>query len=316
MRQILFLIISGLLATALWAQTIPPPAALTTAFHLNDRILFQGDSITDGGRGRNADLNHILGHCYAYIIAAKYGAMLPERHLTFLNRGISGNKVSDLTQRWKADTLDLKPDILSILIGINDLNGNVSAEVYEQQYDKLLADTVKALPNARLVLCEPFGLPVGHFKDNWPKHRADLQERQQIVAKLGVKYHAVVVHMQKVFDDACNRAPADYWIWDGVHPTYSGHQLMADEWVRMVMQFKFPAAAVLPAGPHPATNANQDGPGLYRVSAGPGGKYTTTVRAKSREDATDKAMTTVVQQAMDHDENAEIKELKVERIGP
>jgi lysophospholipase L1-like esterase len=204
------------------------------ALHPNDRILFQGDSITDGNRGRTEDPNHVLGHGYVFIIAATYGAALPERHLTFINRGVSGNKVSDLAARWDKETLAIKPDLLSILIGINDLTHDVPAEQYAQSYDALLDQTVKALPNVRLVLCEPFGLPVGKRKENWEKYHADLQERQAIVAKLAEKYHAPVVHFQKVFDDACQRAPAAYWIWDGVHPTYSGHQLMADEWAKVV----------------------------------------------------------------------------------
>jgi len=90
------------------------------AFSENARILFQGDSITDGNRGRSADPNHILGHGYCFIIAAQYGAQFPEKKLTFMNRGISGNTVSNLQARWQKDTLDLKPDVLSILIGVND----------------------------------------------------------------------------------------------------------------------------------------------------------------------------------------------------
>jgi lysophospholipase L1-like esterase len=206
-------------------------------FHDGMRILFQGDSITDGNRGRNADLNHILGHGYQAIIASRFGADLPERHLTFMNRGISGNTVPALAVRWQRDTIDLKPDILSILIGVNDLGRKVPAEEYEQQYDQLLADTVKALPNVRLVLCEPFGLPVGGKKEIWETYRVDLAARQAIVAKLAGKYHAPVVRFQRMFDDAAKRAPADYWIWDGVHPTYAGHQLMADEWVRTVRAY-------------------------------------------------------------------------------
>jgi len=97
---------------------------------------------------------------------------------------------------------------VSILIGVNDLNFGVSAEQYEQQYDQLLADTVKTLPNVKLVLCEPFGLPVGAKKAIWEKYRADLAVRQAIVAKLGEKHHAPVVHFQKMFDDAVQRAPA------------------------------------------------------------------------------------------------------------
>lgn len=204
-------------------------------FRESARVLFQGDSITDGNRGRTADPNHILGHGYAFIIAAKYGAAFPERNLTFLNRGVSGNTVENLAARWQADTLDLKPDILSILIGINDLGRGVSAEDFEQRYDRLLADTVKALPDVRLVLGEPFGLPGGKLTgDAWEARRAELVKRQAIVSRLALKYHAVLIHYQKVFDDAAQRAPAQYWIWDSVHPTYSGHQLMADEWIRTV----------------------------------------------------------------------------------
>jgi lysophospholipase L1-like esterase len=205
-------------------------------FHKDARILFQGDSITDGNRGRNQDPNHILGHGYAFIIAAKYGSQYPERNLTFINRGVSGNTVADLAKRWDKDTLALKPDILSILIGINDLGRGVPADQYEEGYDRLLGETAKALPKLQLVLCEPFALPVGKYKDNWDKHREELAKRQANVEKLAAKYHAPVVHFQKVFDEACRKAPAEYWIWDGVHPTYSGHQLMADEWVRVVGQ--------------------------------------------------------------------------------
>jgi len=227
--------LAGCVAPAAIKPATPDPMP---AFFDGAKILFQGDSITDGNRIRGrVDPNHVLGHGYQANIAARFGADLPERHLTFINRGISGNKVSDLARRWSADTLDLKPDLLSILIGVNDLNSGVTAEQYEQQYDQLLARTVEALPNVRLVLAEPFGLPVGPKKANWEKYRADLAVRRAIVAKLAQKYHAALVRYQAVFDAALARAPADYWIWDGIHPTFSGHQLMADEWVRTVRAF-------------------------------------------------------------------------------
>lgn len=239
-----------LLAFAVSGCTTAPVARETMpAFSPGARILFQGDSITDGNRGRNADPNHILGHGYQALIASRFGADFPERKLVFLNRGISGNRVSNLARRWQADTIELKPDLLSILIGVNDLAGNVSAAQFEEQYDQLLAETRQALPNTRLVLCEPFGLPVGAKKANWEKYRADLAERIAIVVKLGEKYHAPVVHFQKLFDDAAVRAPADYWIWDGIHPTYAGHQLMADEWVRVVGAMSAPVPAAAQAGP-------------------------------------------------------------------
>jgi lysophospholipase L1-like esterase len=228
----LVLLQTGCYTTPSRSQTDPMPV-----FCEGMRILFQGDSITDGNRGRNTDPNHILGHGYQALISSRFGADFPERRLTFLNRGISGNTVSALTKRWQTDTLDLKPEILSILIGVNDLNSGVSAEQYEQEYDQLLADTVKALPNVKLVLGEPFGLPVGLKKNGWEAYRAQVAVRDEIVNKLGGKYHAPVVHFQKMFESATNRAPAEYWIWDGIHPTYAGHQLMADEWVRTVRAY-------------------------------------------------------------------------------
>jgi lysophospholipase L1-like esterase len=204
-------------------------------FKNNARVLFQGDSITDGNRGRNEDPNHILGHGYCFIIAAQYGALFPERKLTFLNRGISGNKVTDLAARWQKDTLDLKPDVLSILIGIND-SGHIPLEEYEQVYDKLLVDTKAANPGIHLILGEPFYLPKDGHKEADERDQ-DVKKRQAIVAKLAEKHHAALVKFQKVFDDACKRAPAQYWVWDTVHPTYSGHQLMADEWIKTASQF-------------------------------------------------------------------------------
>lgn len=221
-------------ASALLAQTDVP------LFKLESRILFQGDSITDGGRGRNGDPNHVLGHSYAFLIAARYGASYPERHLVFFNRGVSGNKVPQLAERWDKDTLELKPTVVSILIGVNDIwhplndGKEVSAEAFEAGYDKLLADTVAALPNVKLVLGEPFILPGKATSPKWDVWQDHLKKFQAVVEKLGKKYKSPVVHYQKMFDNAIKQAPAEYWIWDGVHPTYAGNQLMADEWVRTI----------------------------------------------------------------------------------
>lgn len=214
----------------------PPKVEPVAIFTNNTRILFQGDSITDGNRGRNTDPNHFLGHSYVFIIAAKYGAAYAQKNLQFLNRGISGNTVSDLEKRWQADTLDLKPDILSVLIGVNDNSKNLPLEEFEQKYDQLLTDAETANPKIRFVLCEPFTLPVGAKKKNWDNWFAGIKQRQQIVARLAEKHHAALAHFQTVFDEASQTSAPEYWIWDGVHPTYSGHQLMADEWVRAVRE--------------------------------------------------------------------------------
>ena len=204
-------------------------------------ILFQGDSITDGNRGRTEDPNHIMGHGYAFSIASRVGADYPEKKYHFYNRGISGNKVNDLAGRWQTDTLDLKPDVLSILVGINETVSLVlqrepviSVEKYEEIYNELLEQTLAKFPQILFVLCEPFILKVGRIQERWDAYRSDVIQRQAVVRKLAGKYNTVFVGFQEVFNKACEKTPADYWIWDGVHPTVAGHELMAREWIKEV----------------------------------------------------------------------------------
>jgi lysophospholipase L1-like esterase len=204
-------------------------------------FLFQGDSITDGNRGRNADPNHAMGHGYAFSIASRLGADFPGKKLIFYNRGISGNKVTELEARWQTDTLDLKPNLLSILVGVNDTASVVfsrppivSVAKFEEVY-KLLLDRTKAqYPEVIIVLCNPFILPVGKVKDNWDIYQPEMEGRQHVVRKLADQYGAIFVDFQDVMNTACKRAPADYWMWDGVHPTVAGHELLAREWMRQV----------------------------------------------------------------------------------
>ncbi len=207
-------------------RAVEPSAAFTPGA----RILFQGDSITDGNRGRSADPNHILGHGYVFIIAARHGAAFPDAKLDFMNRGVSGNTVLDLEKRWQKDELDLKPDVLSILIGVNDNGKGVPLDQYEQVYEKFIAEARAANPKLKLVLGEPFVKSTGKVNDG-------IRKRQEVVARLAKKHSAALVRYQRVFDEAAKRAPADYWVWDSVHPTYRGHQLMADEWERVVREF-------------------------------------------------------------------------------
>ena len=227
---------------ALLGQVTKVGAVGVPWFKENARILFQGDSITDGERNRDDCPDLLLGQGYQFIIAARFSAQYPERKVTFINRAVSGNNVKTMAARWQADALDLKPDVLSILIGINDsgIGGGdqrkVPLDQYRQIYDQLLADARAANPNIRLVLGEPFYVPKGGHKDG-DEREQDVRKRQAIVAKLAEKHHAALVKYQQVFDDACRRAPAQFWAADGVHPTYSGHQLMADAWVRTVVQF-------------------------------------------------------------------------------
>lgn len=204
-------------------------------------ILFQGDSITDGkrlqGKENEWDLNHQMGHGYAYIINARLGADYPEKNFKFINRGISGNRVADLYGRWKEDTLNLKPDVLSILVGINDCGSTIYDQAgsdparFEKIYQLLLDEMREVNPDVKLVLMEPFVLPVGERKTNFEKWNGLICPLQERVRKLAGKNQAVFVPLQEKFNELCSVREPEYWVWDGVHPTVSGHQILADQWL-------------------------------------------------------------------------------------
>ena len=201
-------------------------------------FLFQGDSITDGNRGRNADPNHIMGHGYAFAVASRIGADFAPAKFAFFNRGVSGNRIPDLQKRWQTDTLDIKPDVLSILVGINDTGASVNkaadaatVEEFEKGYRKLLQDCKFANPNILFILGLPFVCQVGPVRNNWEAWRDGVRQRAEVVRKLAAEFDAVLVDYQAVFDKAARQAPAEYWIWDGIHPTVPGHELMAREWI-------------------------------------------------------------------------------------
>lgn len=203
-------------------------------------FLFQGDSITDGARGRDGDPNHIMGHGFAFSIASRAGAAFPERKLTFYNRGVSGNTVQDLESRWQDDTLSLRPDVLSVLVGINDTekavrtkNAEATAQ-FEAGYRHLLESTKAQLPHCLLVLCEPFLAPVGRVKEGWPAWQEQVKRLQAVSQRLAGEFGAVWVPLQTNFDNAALRAPADYWVWDGIHPTVAGHELIVQQWLKIV----------------------------------------------------------------------------------
>jgi lysophospholipase L1-like esterase len=203
-------------------------------------FLFQGDSITDGNRTRDNDWNHIMGHGYAYLIACRLWYDYIDQDLMFINRGISGNRVRDLDTRWQQDTLDLKPDVLSILIGVNDVMAVVRdwepdpVEKFEELYSNMLVKTISSLPDIQILLCEPFILPLGWVNEKTEIWQSEVLKRQQIVRKLAEKYNTIFVELQEPFIKACEKAPASYWIWDGVHPMPAGHELIARLWIKEV----------------------------------------------------------------------------------
>jgi lysophospholipase L1-like esterase len=234
--------LAGLSATLPSPVRLLPSAEASTSSIKQDHLLFlfQGDSITDGNRGRNNDPNHIMGHGYAFSIASRVGARFPAKALTFYNRGISGNTIPDLIARWQKDTLELKPDVVSILIGVNDSDVAIrqkdtdATRKYEEGYRVLINQTKRQLLDSLLVLCEPFIAPVGRVKENWSNWQNEMQKKQEVVQRLSIEYRTLFVPLQKVFDDAAKQASADYWIWDGIHPTVAGHELIVQAWLKQV----------------------------------------------------------------------------------
>ena len=210
-------------------------------FEKGNTILFQGDSITDAGRDKEKELPNVarsFGLGYAFLASSALLNALPGKNLTMYNRGISGNKVYQLAERWQKDCLDLKPDVLSILIGVNDYwhkrNGKYdgTVEVYENDYRKLLQETKAKLPNVKLVICEPFYVVnTSAVDETWA---APMKEYQAAAKKIASEFGALWVPFQKVFDEAVKHAPATYWTGDGVHPAMPGAQLMAEAWLRVV----------------------------------------------------------------------------------
>lgn len=202
-------------------------------------ILFQGDSITDGNRTRNKDWNHVMGHGYQYI-SSKFWFDYVDKNLMFYNRGISGNRVKDLEERWQTDALDLKPDVLSILVGINDVDAIInnqdpeSIDMFELHYKSILEKTKQALPLTQLVLSEPFILPVGRVKEKFESWEKEVSKQQKVIRKLAIDFDAIYVELQQPFNRACKKAPAEYWIWDGIHPMPAGHELIARQWINEV----------------------------------------------------------------------------------
>ena len=192
------------------------------------KILFQGDSITDGNRYKDEasrwDLNHQIGHSWAYMVTGKLTGEYPRR-FECVNRAISGNTVRDLRDRWQKDALDLAPDTLAVLVGVNDCSaiaaGRMTEEEYGAVYRELLADVRGVSPGARFLLLEPF-----HLLEDGDRVRI-METLRGTVRQIAEESGAVFVPLQEEFRKRAEADGAAYWLWDGVHPTEAGHWVIA-----------------------------------------------------------------------------------------
>jgi lysophospholipase L1-like esterase len=208
-----------------------------------DVILFQGDSITDMGRSRQRagepNEQAAMGNGYAWLAAVELLVDRPDDGLKIFNRGISGNKVFQLADRWQTDCLDLKPDLLSILVGVNDywhtidkrINYQGTVQIYERDYRHLLERTVAALPKVKLVICEPYVLRCGVVNSQW---FPEFDHYRAAARRVAEAFRATFIPFQAMFDKGVAYARPEDFSHDGVHPVGPGASLMAHNWLEAV----------------------------------------------------------------------------------
>lgn len=200
------------------------------------KILFQGDSITDAGRTRDTDVS--IGVGYPLLVKASLGFECPGKY-EFINRGISGNRVVDVYARIKSDIINIKPDVMSILIGVNDVwheftdspNG-VDADKYYRIYDMLIEEVKRALPDIKIMIMEPFVLRAYATEEKWDCFNSEVKKRAQMAKKIAQKYNLPYITLQDGLDKLSKDVEASYWLSDGVHPTAMGHEYIKREWIK------------------------------------------------------------------------------------
>ena len=229
----------------------------------NDVVLFSGDSITDGNRGRKMDINHVMGHGYQYIVAAKLALENASDFPKFINKGYSGAMMHELLDKWQADVLDNKPTVLSILAGVN--NGYFGAcekmpaqqvvDRYKSSLSKAVDLTQNTLGDIRIIILEPFyfrldrhdpsyrltphvvceapypRLDEGESEETRDRRMESLPMLQQAARETAQQFGCTFIPLQKRFEDVMRTSAPEYFIWDGTHPTIAGHALIAEAWL-------------------------------------------------------------------------------------
>ena len=196
-------------------------------------FVFQGDSITDAGRNRNNDNDRGCG--YPTFVAGRLGASHPGEFV-FYNRGISGDRVVDINSRIRSDLINLKPDYLTVLIGINDVwheiggrRNGVSNKKYYKTYCDIIEEVLDMCPGVKIFILEPFVLKAAATENDWNVFKNETALRAASAKAVAEKYGLTFIPLQEKFDKLCEQAPASYWLLDGVHPSAMGHQVICDE---------------------------------------------------------------------------------------
>lgn len=201
-------------------------------------MLFQGDSVTDTGRNRDLSEGYeSMGEGYPKVFHQLYNTLFPANKVKFVNRGVSGDRTNHLLERYEKDFKAVKPDVISIMIGINNTWRNFdggddfcSAERFEAEYEELLAKIKADMPDTRIMIIEQFALTAHPDRNTWQE---DLDAKRDATRKLAFKYADWFVPMYDIITEASEN---DFDLYelspDGVHPGDTGHSLIATEMMK------------------------------------------------------------------------------------
>jgi lysophospholipase L1-like esterase len=204
-------------------------------------ILFMGDSITDAGRATAGD--YPMGYGYATMVAGELGFENPGKYV-FKNRGISGHRLIDLLARIDRDMINIAPDYMSILVGVNDALQYIGGDPngfgernFEIYYDLMLSQLKEALPNVKIMIFEPFLLRVPAIEEKWDGLKREVDKRRIIIRKLAEKYDLPFIPLMSKFEAAAAASTNECWSRDGVHPSVAGHELIKRAWIEAFYKY-------------------------------------------------------------------------------
>ena len=203
------------------------------------KLLFFGDSLTDMYHSfdRSNDSATSYGTGYVFAIASQ---LMYERpgYYQIINQGVSGNKVTDLFARYEKDVIQEKPDVLTILIGVNDvwhelaINNGTPIDVFEKTYLDMVTDIKKKLPSTKIILMEPFFLYGSATKDIWEPFQ-EVLKYSAVIKKIAEQTECVFIPLQKDFEKAARNGGSTQMLYDGVHSNPGGAQLIANKWIEV-----------------------------------------------------------------------------------
>lgn len=203
------------------------------------RLVFFGDSLTDMYRNfdKTVDMSTSYGTGFVFDVAAQLMYERPGCY-TIINRGQGGNKVTDLYARYMEDIVSENPDVLTILVGVNDVwheiitHSGTPIDVFEETYMKLILDLKEKLPNTKMIMMEPFFLYGSATKDIWEPFQ-EVLKYAEVCKKVAEKTGLIYIPLQKSFDEAVKNGGDTQFLFDGLHTNPAGAHLIATKWLEV-----------------------------------------------------------------------------------